>query len=125
MIAYEFATRVTVDGNLLIPAGYANQLPIGNSVRVIVLVNELALTRHRESNSSFTLAEVIAEIQNTPQPLANITPAKEFTEADVENWLDNPDPSFDVKAWNREWDRVEADMKALELAEEQWEAEKL
>lgn len=125
MIAYEFATRVTADGNLLIPEGYANQLPIGNSVRVIVLVNELALTHHRESNSLFTLAEVIAEIQNTPQPLANLTPAKKFTETDVKNWLDNPAPSFDVSAWNQEWDSVEADMKAKELAEEQWEAEKL
>lgn len=125
MIAYEFATRVTADGKLLIPAGYANQLPIGNSVRVIVLVNELALTCHRGSNSLFTLAEVIAEIQNTSQPPANITPAKEFTEADIEKWLDNPDPSFDVIAWNREWDKVEADMKARELAEEPWEAEKL
>jgi len=125
MIAYEFATRVTADGNLLIPEGYVNQLPIGNSVRVIVLVNELALHSLRKPDSLFTLTEVITEIQNTPQPPANLIPAKEFTEADVENWLDNPDPSFDVIAWNREWDRVEADMKALELAEEQREAKYL
>jgi hypothetical protein len=125
MIAYEFATRVSADGKLLIPARYANQLPIGNSVRVIILVNELASPHHRSPDSLFTLAEVIAEIQNTPQSLTNVTPAKKFTETDVENWIDHPDPAFDVMAWNQEWDKVEADMKARELAEEQWEAEKL
>jgi len=125
MIAYEFATRVTADGKLLIPAGYTNQLPIGNSVRVIVLVNESALHSLRRPDSLFTLAEVITEIQNTPQSLTNVTPAKKFTETDVENWIDHPDPAFDVMAWNQEWDKVEADMKAWELAEEQWEAEKL
>jgi len=61
-----------------------------------------------------TLEEVMAKIKATPPNPAAIHPA---TESLLDYLLSVPDdPDFDEKAWNRDWARVEAAMKARDRA---------
>ena len=64
------------------------------------------------------MREIISEIKNTPQNPANIHPASGLLAKHLANSPGEPDPSFDVVAWNREWDEVEAKMKAMDIADE-------
>lgn len=66
-----------------------------------------------ESNDYPTLEEVVAKIKATPPNPAMIEPAKESL---LEYLLDSPplDPSFDLEEWNREWAKVEAELKAMD-----------
>ena len=74
-----------------------------------------------ELEEGLTLEEVVAKIKHTPKNPANIQPA---TESLAEGLAASPyeqDPHFDVTSWQKQWDEVEADMKAQELAHEQSE----
>ena len=42
MKAYEFPGKITADGQLDIPAGFSEQLPRGQEIRVLLLVPETA-----------------------------------------------------------------------------------
>ncbi len=58
-----------------------------------------------------TPEEVVAEIKATPPNPANIHPA---TESLADLLRDAPhDPDFDLESWQRDWARVEAEMKAM------------
>ncbi|HXV43446.1 MAG TPA: hypothetical protein VEC96_10305 [Anaerolineae bacterium] len=119
--AYEFSTEVTPDGKLLIPDAYAKDIPIGDAVRVIVLVNE---PETQEAQEKFlSLERIIAEIKNTPSNPTNILPASGLLAEHLANSPGEPDPSFDVAAWNNAWDKVENEMEATETANEQAEAD--
>lgn len=126
MKAYEFSTRVTSDGKLVIPDAYTNNIPVGDTVRVIILVNEAQLLTDEEEDEVeelFSLEEIVDEIKQTPQNPANVHPASGLLAEHLANSPEMPDPSFDVAKWNREWDRVEAEMKVMELAEQESEAD--
>ncbi len=143
MKAYEFSTSVTSDGRLAIPDAYTKDIPIGDSVRVIVLVDEQAaygaegtppshLTIRADETTGFiegeldelpSLAEVMAEIKSSPQNPANIQPASGLLAEHLMNSPEVPDPLFDVTKWNREWDEVEAKMKAMEIADQKSEVD--
>jgi hypothetical protein len=126
MRAYEFSSRVTSDGKLVIPDAYTNNIPVGDTVRVIILVNEaqlLADDERDEFEELFSLEEVVDEIKRTPQNPANVHPTSGLLAEHLANSPETPDPSFDVANWNREWDKVEAEMKAMELAEQESEAD--
>jgi hypothetical protein len=56
-----------------------------------------------------TPEEVALKIKNTPPNPASIRPA---TGSLLEHLRNSPvDPDFDLEAWTREWERVEAEMK--------------
>lgn len=63
------------------------------------------------------LAQVGAEIQS-PQNPAHIQPASGLLAEHLANAPHEFDPSFDESLWNQEWDRVEEEMKAVEIADE-------
>lgn len=66
-----------------------------------------------------SLDEIVARIKATPPDPASIHPA---TQSLAELLAASPrDPAFDLEQWNREWARVEAEMKAIELANERAE----
>jgi hypothetical protein len=113
MKSYEFSTNITPDGRLVIPATLAKEMPVGESVKVIVLVNE-----HENGGENFLLENIIAEIKKTPQNPANITPASGLLAEHLLNSPEEADPSFDLEVWEREWDNVEATMKAIEFADQ-------
>jgi hypothetical protein len=117
--AYEFSTKVTLDGKLIIPKNYTKYIPTGDAVRVIVLVDELGPQESQEELLS--LEKVIAEIKSMPTDPANIQPGSGLLAEHLANTPGESDPSFDVDAWNKAWDKIEAEMEAIELAHDQAE----
>ena len=62
------------------------------------------------------LEALVARIKATPPNLANIHPA---TKSLAELLLNSPeDPTFDLGTWNREWAKIEAEIKAINRADD-------
>ncbi len=68
-----------------------------------------------------TPEQVVARIQRLPKNPANIERATESLAEGLRTPFGEPDPEFDVKQWNQQWDEFESQMKADELAHEQSE----
>jgi len=114
MKAYEFSTKITPDGKLVIPDVYAKNISIGDTVRVIVLVGESKspVPEAQEAQDKlFSLEKVIADIKIIPPNSANIQPASGLLAEHLAKSPGEPDPSFDVVGWNKAWDKVEAEME--------------
>ncbi len=118
MQAYEFSTKIGPGGKLMIPATHTDALPVGESVRVIVLVTGPDASVPNETQPPDLLAQIVAEIQFTPQNPAQIQPASGLLAEHLANAPHEFDPSFDESLWNQEWDRVEEEMNAIEIADE-------
>jgi predicted DNA-binding antitoxin AbrB/MazE fold protein len=87
------------------------------TVRIQVLPGEPIEETEQEDYP--TLTEVIAEIRTMQPNPANFHPA---TQSLAERLVNSPeDPSFDAEVWNREWVRVEAEMKAITHTNDQAE----
>ncbi len=125
MKVYEFSTTITPDGRLVIPDAYRQTVPVGDSVRVILLVDEEIAVVSVGSDSSTTLsvAEVIDEIKRSPQNPATVQQASGLLLEHLTHSPQIPDPDFDVAAWNRQWDEIEAKMKQMELEDQDIEAD--
>jgi len=68
-----------------------------------------------------TLVDLVEKIQNTPFNPDNVSePTKSWADYVVEA-NDPPDTPFDAPAWNKQWDEIEARMKAASLAHEELE----
>jgi hypothetical protein len=62
------------------------------------------------------LEALVARIKTTPPNPASIRPA---TGSLIEALKNAPeDPDFDVEAWNREWAKIEAEIKAINRADD-------
>lgn len=128
MVAYEFSTAVTQDRTLVIPEDYARTLSIGESVRVILLVKENGYHNghHEEPVGEISpLEELVAEIKRMPPNPANITPGTGQLGEKLKHPVTDPDPDFDLEAWTKEWDKIEAEMEAQSLAHEEAELREL
>ncbi len=118
MHAYEFSTTISNAGQVLIPAQVADKLPEGASVRVLILVDEVEPSVNGHSDYSETLSflpsleELVAEIKRSPAKPANFHPGDGLLAWRLANPVVEPDPDFDETAWNQEWARIEAEMKA-------------
>lgn len=67
-------------------------------------------------DESLTLEAVVAQIQATPPDPAGFEPA---TESLAEGLARSPTQrSLDAEAWQREWSRVESEMKARDRADD-------
>ena len=124
MIAYEFSTQLTNAETVTIPHEYARKLQKGAPVRVILLVEESVPTEEETDEAPPDLSsfeQIVAEIQRMGPNPNNITPAGGQLAEKLAHPLTEPDPEFDLEAWTREWDRVEAEMKAQSLAHEEAE----
>jgi hypothetical protein len=76
-----------------------------------------------QSDKLLTVEEIIKEIKSTPQNPANVQPASGLLAEHLADSCEIPDPSFDVVTWNREWDKIEAKMEMMEIAEQRSEAD--
>jgi predicted CopG family antitoxin len=78
----------------------------------------LSLLKESASEEAFpTLEEVVARIKATPPNPNNLRPAV----GSLADYLARPvppDPDFNLEEWQRQWDAVEAEMKAAERADE-------
>ncbi|HHC24106.1 MAG TPA: hypothetical protein ENK58_01640 [Desulfobacterales bacterium] len=122
MIAHEFSTCIGSDGRPIIPVPVKN-MPVGSPVRVIVLTDEKYLPAQTQGDSLSALENVIREIKNSHQNPENIYPASGLLAEHLKISDREADPCFSPAEWNREWDRIEAEMKAEELAEQRTEGE--
>ncbi|RIK43748.1 MAG: hypothetical protein DCC55_04825 [Chloroflexi bacterium] len=129
MHAYEFSTEISDTGQVEIPAQIAARLPVGASVRILVLVDEIPITTnghaHLAEGHDSALEELIAEIKRTPSKPENIRPGDGLLAWRLAHPVTEPDPDFDEAAWNKQWDEIEAAMKAQERAHEQEELREL
>ncbi len=120
MFIVEFSTTIAEDGTIVMPADYAEHLPKGEPVHVVVYseATETSEPDQFPDENLLSLEELVAEIKALPSNPANITPGNMQRLADcLANPVTEPDPAFDVATWNREWDRIEAEINASELAE--------
>jgi len=123
MFTVEFSTTIGEDGTIVMPADYVAHLPKGEPVRVVVYTE----TREMPEATSLaeedlpSLEELVAEIKALPRNPATIRQASGLLGEHLAHPLTQPDLNFDLKAWENTWDRLEAEMKAAELAEEEEE----
>lgn len=76
-----------------------------------LLTNVLATNQEEDE-----LEALVVRIKATPPNPANIHPP---TASLAELLLNSPeDPDFDLEAWSREWAKVEAEIKAIERADD-------
>lgn len=124
MVAYEFSAAVTAERTLVIPADFAKILPVGESVRVILLVEKNGYQNGHQIEEILRfplLEDLVAEIkQMSPDPL-NITSGHGQLGEKLAHPVTKADPQFDLGAWTKEWDAVEAEMEAQSLAHEEAE----
>lgn len=128
MVAYEFSTAVTHDHTLVIPEDYARTLPVGEPVRVILLVKENGYQNGYQEESTgepSSLEELVAEIKRMSPNPANIKPASGLLGKHLAELEQVYDPTFDIDGWLSEWDRVETEMKKASLAHEAHELEEM
>ena len=127
-IAYEFSTQVTDSEAVVIPPEYARKLHKGTPLRVILLVDEQAQRNGtvdetpQEAQADLpSLEELVAEIRRLGPNPHNITLGRGRLAEKLAHPLSEPDSTFDLEEWTREWDRIEAEMKAQSLAHEEAE----
>ncbi len=124
MHAYEFSTTISNSGQVFVPAQVADKLPEGASVRVLILVDEVEHTTYgtaARNEAQTALEELIAEIKRMPVNPKLFHPGNGLLAEHLAHPVTEPDPDFDETAWNQEWARIEAEMKAASLAHEQAE----
>lgn len=119
MIAYEFSTTLTHQGQVTIPSSAMAQLPLGSSLRVILLVEEESATHENENDAVSELETFVASLQNKSSKSTTVIPASGKLGEHLANPVTESDPTFDEKNWNSQWDEVEKQMKELEFRKEQ------
>jgi hypothetical protein len=96
MQTYEFSTKIGPGGKLVILEVYTKHLPVGDSVRVIIVINEPHATIADQSKGQNLLAQVVAEIRSTRQNPANLQHASGLLAEHLANAPHEVDPSFDT-----------------------------
>lgn len=106
------ATRLQKHSTLL-------QRPVAEVASTLL---EVALpdTATAATDFPFTLEQVVVRIQATPPNPAMIRPAKASLGEYLAQSIAAEDPyePFDQAEWNRQWDAVEAEMKARDRADD-------
>jgi len=126
MVAYEFSTHLVDTEAVVIPPEYARKLQKGAPVRVILLVEEKVNGEVEESEMPAdlpSLEEIVAKIQRMGPNPNNITPASGLLAEKLAHPLTEPDSTFDLEVWTRDWDYIEAHMKTQSLAHEEAECQ--
>lgn len=130
MVTYEFITQVSDDGVVQIPPAYRRKLRTGEPVRVILQVAEPVAPADADQpqpdeqaadEALAALEETVARIKRLGPNPNNITPASGRLAEHLAHPVTEPDPDFDLEAWEREWQRIEAEMEAESLAHEEAE----
>jgi len=82
------------------------------------LVVDLLTTVLEEENDPWpSLEEIVAKIKATPSDPSSIHPATESL-ADLLRQGPEPDPNFDAAEWDRQWAAIEAEMDAMNRADD-------
>jgi hypothetical protein len=83
-------------------------------------IEELLAENSQEDGFVLTPEEVVAKIKSLPPNPEMIRPAigslADYLAASIA--AEDPNEEFDQEEWDRNWDAIEAEMKALELEQE-------
>lgn len=99
MRTYEFTTKLTPDGKLLLPDNLAQNISQGESVHVTLVIGQ---KKKRDEDSPLTLEQLVSEIKRTPQNPQSMLPASGLLFEHLAHPLGEPDPIYDVETWNRQ-----------------------
>jgi hypothetical protein len=137
MVAYEFATTLLKNGHVVLPESYIKYIPVGSSLRVLVLLDELgvrslppssthpeltAQEKNLEPEKELALEQFVKQLKQTPINPAMIQPGNMALLAErLANPLTAADPNFDPIEWERLSNEHEAKMKAFEQAKAEQE----
>ena len=142
MVAYEFATTLLKNGHVVLPESYIKHIPVGSSLRVLVLLEELGLNelgirslpplsthpeltaqeKNLEPEKELALEQFVKQLKQTPINPAMIQPGNMALLAErLANPLTAADPTFDPLEWERLSNEHEAKMKAFEQAKAEQE----
>lgn len=122
MLAFQFSTQVTADGDLAIPEQYLQSIPPGSTLQVVLLVDPPSPSVVQNTNlidEALSLESYAAYLQRRPLPSALITPASSLLGTHLAQPLYAAEPNFDEAAWNRQWDQIETMMDEAEGTDEQ------
>ena len=87
-------------------------------IRAVTVPVDSALPLPHLSEDIPTSEQVVATIQSLPKDSANIEFATKPLADGLNSSCSLPDQTFDVQAWNQQWDEFEAKMKQEELEHE-------
>ena len=125
MIAYEYATTIQENHPITIPFQYIQDIANGSKIRILIIVDEVANPLSQLVDQRAELEDFIAEIKARP-PTDHLLVSGDGRLAEyLANPVNEPDPEFDVNAWNQEWQAVEAQMNAEERKYEQRELNRI
>ncbi|HRW07956.1 MAG TPA: hypothetical protein P5121_22800 [Caldilineaceae bacterium] len=122
MIAFQFPTQVTNDGDLALPSKFRQSIPPGSTLQVVLLVDAPSQSTPvdtADDKETLSLADYVHRLQQRPLPQASVTAASGLLAEHLTHPSHASDPDFDEVEWNDQWDQLEAAMNANELAEEQ------
>ncbi len=120
MRTYEFTTKVTPDGKLLLPGHLAQNISHSESVHVTLVIGQ---KKKADEELPLSLEQLIVEIKRTPQNPKSVQLATGSLFEHLAHPLSEPDPVYDVEAWNAQWDDFEQQMDEEELIgedEQEW-----
>ncbi len=87
-------------------------------IRALSVPLDLVLPFQHLPEDTPTSEQVVAKIQSLPKDSANIELATKPLADGLNSSCGLHDPSFDVQAWNQQWDEFETKMKQEELEHE-------
>lgn len=122
MLAFQFPTQVTADGDLSIPEQYRQSIPPGSLLQVVLLVDPPERLSPQSTNfadEGLSLEDYAAYLQQRPLPTTLITPASGLLGVHLDQPLDAAESNFDEAAWNQQWDQIEATLEKEEWVGEQ------
>lgn len=114
MIAFQFPTQLTSNGDLAIPTRYRQSIPPGSQLQVVLLVEEPAGQPLVPGDEALSLEEYTALLRNRPLPASLMTPASGLLGEHLAHPLHDVEPDFNETTWNQQWDQIEAEMNAAE-----------
>lgn len=104
MIAFQFPTQITTNGDLAIPAG--------SQLQIVLLVEAPTEQAQETVDEPLSLAEYTAFLRSRPLPASLITPASGLLGEHLVYPQREADPDFNETTWNQQWDKIEAEMNA-------------
>lgn len=115
MQTYEFFTKITPDGTLVLPVDVAKHISHQKQVRVVLMIEQ---EHNGTEENLLSLEQLIHEIKNTTPKSENIQPASGLLFEYLAHPLTEPTSDFDAERWNVAWDELERSMDENELTQE-------
>jgi hypothetical protein len=120
MAAVEISTKVTSNGDVVIPRTYTQGIPAGSAVRVLILWEELVEPEQQNPNATEeALVSFIARIKGHPLVPSYTPSIGRILAEDWANPIEEVEADFDIADWNRAWDEIEFQMEVEEDADQE------